>query len=772
MNFYKNTIETTKQSTGFFPISKKRRKHMLTPLFVFILLLLALCSTWFSSESQENLLVLWNTTLPAETAQHKLSMLSDKLILSEHTGDFSICRTTGKTSTKKLLALLSSSEDILLAEQDQPLTLTTTVPPNDTFFNTQWAFDNTGLYSYYIGAISILRNATKDIDMNLLEAWQSFPKTATQKPVIVAIIDTGVDIHHPELAGHIWKNPKELPNGLDDDGNGYTDDYNGWDFYNNDATVVHSVIGEDGSYMADPNDSDNHGTLCAGIIAASSNNEAGIAGVASNANVQILPLKIHGGIKGSGSVSNAIKAVKYATAVGADICNMSWGTTTYSETLEHVMRESDMLFIAAAGNNGRNNNSTPMYPACYALDNLISVAYIDPRGNLAFDSNYGVSTVDIAAPGADIYSTIVGGSYAYANGTSMAAPHISGIAALLYAMGDNVYPANVKEIIVNNLKPLDNLNGHIRYPGIPDVSKIVAAADTLITDITAPTIQATSFFRQDTLVLETRSEDLGGSGIRVIKYAPGERSMDYFAHGTIGTSMPTQMADVSKAGIYTFYISDYAGNETISVYEATEDTQPPILSATYTVSETDGTLLVTIQASDMQSGIKTLRYLPGTHSIDSFLAAGTDLPLHGNTASFVADTTGLYSICAIDYRGNKTMLALNVELYPAVGIMLNITNRSLLTEKTFSLLPVLFPLHSTDTVHYVSSDEAVLTVSKDGLVTAHAPGMATVTVTAKSGVSTSCTFIVQEAVLPIEEIPEEEPEEQSEEQQPTSDSDT
>ena len=90
---------------------------------------------------------------------------------------------------------------------------------------------------------------------------------------------------------------------------------------------------------------------------------------------------------------------------------MSWGTSTYSETLEHIMRESDMLFVVAAGNNGRNNNSTPMYPACYALDNLISVAYVDAHGNLAFDSNYGVSTVDIAAPGADIYSTTVGGGY-------------------------------------------------------------------------------------------------------------------------------------------------------------------------------------------------------------------------------------------------------------------------------------------------------------------------------------------------------------------------
>lgn len=755
MNFYKKQITKAKQTFGFFPISKKRRKHLLTPLFAFSLLTLILCSACTSSGTEEDILILWNTNLSSETVQDKLSALPDDLILLEHIGDFSLCRTTGNTNVKKLLARLSSHEDILLVEQDQPLALSTSIP-NDTFFNAQWALNNAGKYTYYIDTLSILRNSVKDMDINIPEAWNIFPQTASQKQVIVAIIDTGVDIEHPELASQIWQNPKEIPgNGWDDDGNGYIDDYNGWDFYNNDATVAHYIVKEDGSRIADPNDSDEHGTLCAGIIAASSNNETGIAGVASCANVKILPLKIHGGPKGSGSVSNAIKAVKYATAVGADICNMSWGTPTYSETLEHIMRESDMLFIAAAGNNGRNNNSTPMYPACYALDNLISVAYIDAHGNLAFDSNYGVSTVDIAAPGADIYSTTVGGGYTYANGTSMATPHVSGIAALLYACGEAPYPSNVKEIIINNLKPLDSLIGYVKYPGIPDAAKIVAAADTLISDTTAPTLEATSSFRHETILLETRSEDLGGSGIRVIKYMPGERSIPYFAHGTMGTSMPSQMADISKTGLYTFYISDYAGNEAIYVYEVEDDTQPPALSASYVVSEKDDLLFVSIQASDTQSGIKLLRYLPGTHSIDSFLAAGTDLPLNGTTATFLAPTTGLYSIFAMDYRGNKTVLELNVEIYPSTDVALNITNRTLHIGQQYLLLPILFPFHSTDTISYTSSDNSIVTVSTNGMVTAHAPGMATVTATTTSGVSTTCTFLIQTTLQPLTEVLEE-----------------
>ena len=365
--------------------------------------------------------------------------------------------------------------------------------------------------------------------------------------------------------------------------------------------------------------------------------------------------------------------------------------------------------------------------------------------------DYGVSTVDIAAPGADIYSTTVGGGYVYANGTSMATPHVSGIAALLYACAEAPYPSNVKEIIVNNLKPLDDLVVSIKYPGIPDAAKIIAAADTLVSDTTAPTLEATSSFRQESILLETRSEDLGGSDIRVIKYAPGERNIDYFAHGTIGTSMPLQTATLSKSGPYTFYISDYAGNEAVYIYNVEDDTTPPTLFASYAVSEKDNLLSVSIQASDMQSGIKLLRYLPGTHSIDSFLAAGTDLPLTGTTATFFAPTTGLYSIFAMDYRGNKTVFELNVDIYPATGLALNITNRTLQIGQTYPLLPVLFPFHSTDTVHYVSSDDAILTVSEIGIVTALTPGTATVTVLTTSGISTTCTFLVQDTLQPLTE---------------------
>ena len=662
---------------SIYPFKKKKLQILFTALFIFLLTTIFLYSYKNPVvQADTNVLILWEQNATQETIVKKLAPFSESLVILEHMENFTICQPTIGTNVSSMLSKLSRLDGVLVAEPDQTVQLSSL--PNDTFFDTQWAHHNTGIYSYYIDSLPILRNANTDIDLNIPEAWDIFPEKAKTKSVVVAIIDTGVDIRHVDLQEHIWNNPAEIPdNGIDDDHNGYTDDVHGWDFYHNDNTICHYFENADGSYVALDDDNDNHGTLCAGIIAASSNNETGIAGIASNIDIKILPIKIHGGLKGAGSVSNAIKAVKYATSMGADICNMSWGTSTYSEALELVMRESDMLFVCAAGNNGQNNNSTPMYPACYELDNVISVAYVNAYGNLAFDSNYGTSTVDIVAPGTDIYSTIVGDNYAYASGTSMATPHVSGIAALLYACGEQLYASNAKEIIVNNLKPMDHLIGYIKYAGIPNAVKIVQSADNLVSDTIAPVLQIESEYAETNMRLHITAEDLGGSGIRVIKYAPGERTLDYFSHGTLATSITTSTIEVAKTGIYTFYISDYAGNESIQTYYVKEDTTPPSVSASYQFLHEENAFLVTIQVSDTESGLKMLRYLPGRHSTDSFLSAGIDLKWEGNIATFLVKTPTLYSIYATDYRGNKTQLELNVKFQPATQIVLNIKKRML-----------------------------------------------------------------------------------------------
>jgi len=347
--------------------------------------------------------------------------------------------------------------------------------------------------------------------MNIWDAWKNYPLSKEEtRTIVVAVIDTGIDYRHPDLRDNMWTNPNEIPdNGIDDDGNGYIDDIHGWDFYNNDATICHYVETANG-YAVNPDDNDNHGTHIAGIIAAAANNSIGISGVASNVNIKIMSLKIHGGSTSSGSVANAIKAIHYAESMGADICNLSWGTLNYSQSLELTIRESSMLFVTAAGNNGINSNSTPMFPASLRLPNLISVAYIKDDGRLASDSNYGVSTVDLAAPGDNIYSTLVG-SYGYSSGSSMAAPHITGLAAMLYAYQENIYPARVKEIIINTMTPLDSLGNHVINPGIPNAEAAVISLQELTPDTIAPFLILETSYVGENICVTVSAFDSGGS---------------------------------------------------------------------------------------------------------------------------------------------------------------------------------------------------------------------------------------------------------------------
>jgi len=360
---------------------------------------------------------------------------------------------------------------------------------NDTYADMQWALDNSGSYYSISQAGRIEKSSVLDVDMDVVETWNYMEKYQMENhQVVVAVIDTGVDSSHPDLADNMWVNEGEIAgDNIDNDGNGYIDDIYGWDFYNDDASVCHYTYDETLEMnVADPADNDNHGTHVAGIIGAVANNQLGIAGVASNIDIKIMVLKINGGVDGSGYIESAIEAVKYATLMGADICNMSWGTSEYSEELETVMSESDMLFVAAAGNHGINNNTNPVYPACFDIDNLISVTFINAHGELiSGSSSIGNSTVDIAAPGVDIVSTVVG-DYSVMSGSSMAAPQVSAVAAIIYACGNHLYPSDVKELILGNIKPLPSLEGYIINAGMPSAYKAVMASGNLKEDTEAP----------------------------------------------------------------------------------------------------------------------------------------------------------------------------------------------------------------------------------------------------------------------------------------------
>ena len=730
-------------------------KHQLHKLIPALLLLLSLPllsggtpkDSAFSADSE--VMILWTEQISSAESARRLSSLCPDLVLTDHLEDFSICKSDTPEQLSEQLRLLNNDASVRIAEPNVPIALCSTMS-DLSYFDAQWALHNTGDYTYYINQLPVHRTATADIDINLPEAYKVLDEVSVLRSVTVAIVDTGVDIAHPALAEHIWTNPNEIPdNGIDDDANGYIDDYYGWDFYNNDSTVCHYAAPDSGLTGADPGDNDNHGTHCAGIIAA---NE-GVFGVAAGIDIRILPLKIHGGERNTGSVSDAIKAIKYAQAAEADICNMSWGTSLYSEALETVMRESDMLFVVAAGNSGGNNNSSPLYPASYTLDNMISVAYVTQSGTLASDSNYGLSTVDIAAPGQDIYSTTVGGEYHYLSGTSMAAPMVSGISALLYACSESPYPQNVKEILLQTLKPLDSLTGYVRYPGIPDAFQVLCAIDSLANDSVAPTLTASTTYHETTLLISLTPEDLGGSGIRTLRYAPGALDVSYFNHGTVGLTVEDATLSVSKAGIYTFYISDYAGNETAYIYETPDDVTPPTLSAVYT-ENADGTFTVTVSANDTESGIKRLRYLEGSHPEEQFLAAGINLHAEtGYTFLATADTT--YTLYAADFRGNKALYTLTVTPIPAEALFLNILERTLSTGESFRLLPLILPFQTTDYLFYTVSDETLLYLDSDGTATALAPGDVTITVGTSSGLTVECLLhIIEAAPVPSTPTPE------------------
>ena len=282
--------------------------------------------------------------------------------------------------------------------------------PNDPYFEYQWGLHNTGDLG-----------GTEDADIDAPEAWDI---TTGSDEVVVAVIDTGVDYTHEDLAANMWQNPNEIPNNKkDDDGNGYVDDIYGIDTYNNDS---------------DPKDDHFHGTHVAGIIGAVGNNGKGLVGV--NWRVKIMALKFLSS-EGEGTIDDAIECFEYVANMkdrGVNIVatNNSWGDYFYSQALYDAIYahlQKGILCITAAGNDAIDNAFFPTYPASFYLPNLISVAATNMFDELAEFSNYGRRMVHLGAPGEDIASTILDNNYAFASGTSMAAPHVAGLAALLKA---------------------------------------------------------------------------------------------------------------------------------------------------------------------------------------------------------------------------------------------------------------------------------------------------------------------------------------------------
>jgi hypothetical protein len=644
-----------------------------------------------------------------------------------------------------LLAAFPFSKSVSAAEKETKVSGFSLT--NDPFIDAQWYIDNQGHYTDLTEVMMRQKESTTDIDMDVPEAWKTMlDQDLPEREVVVAVIDTGVDYQHPDLADNMWINKDEIPgDNMDNDNNGYVDDVYGWDFYNNDASVCHYTYSERyNKYLASPEDNDNHGTHVAGIIAAVANNNTGIAGIASNIKIRIMSLKINGGKKGDGDVESAIEAIKYATMMGADICNLSWGTSVYSKGLEEAIRESDMLFVAAAGNTGADNDDKPIYPASLKLDNLISVTFVDADGDLTGYSNFGVESVDLAAPGDDIYSTIVG-SYDSMSGSSMAAPQVTAIAALLYAYNDHLYAANVKNIIIGNIKKIDGLDNLIANGGIPSAYLAINAEGSLAEDTQAPIMSFSTIYNKSRLTVPVAVKDSGNSKVRVVKYIFGTKKVGDFKHGVIGTLIENGEADLSKAGTYTFFAADYAGNETAMTYIVDGDDEAPKLSMTYIVASNYKSRTVTATVSDNQSGIKRLEYMAGVKAAWEFLPAdtGTEVPVENGKAKFKVKKDGVYTIFVTDYRGNVTVKTFLINTVKATEFSLTDSSRTLAPGDEFILRTYIRPVGSTDRIIYTSSNEKVAVVSSTGRVTALAEGKAYITATIASGISSTCVITVK-----------------------------
>ena len=318
--------------------------------------------------------------------------------------------------------------------------------PNDPELAKLWGMQNTGQKMGKDQKVGV-----EGVDIGAVAAWDIHTGS---RDMVVAVIDTGVDYNNPDLKDNIWVNEAELNGkpGVDDDNNGYVDDVYGYNFA-----------------MERPNGMDDHGhgTHCSGTIGASGDNGTDIVGV--NWHVRIMAVKFLGA-DGSGSLVAALKSINYAVDNGAKVLSNSWGGGGFSQALlESIQRsnEKGALFIAAAGNDGANNDSRAFYPAGYKVPNILSVAAIDNQGNLARFSNYGRTTVHVAAPGVDVYSTIVGEKkFDFWSGTSMATPHVSGVTALLWSKEPTLTPAEVKERIIKTVVRMPSLSGKIITGGL------------------------------------------------------------------------------------------------------------------------------------------------------------------------------------------------------------------------------------------------------------------------------------------------------------------
>lgn len=374
-----------------------------------------------------SLLVRFAPGVPASTTQAALNAVGAHLVENFPDGPSLVALAPGG-NTAAALGRLRSNPAVRYAESDTTLHAAD-VFPNDPYFPQLWGLNN-----------------PDNVDIGAPAAWSV---TTGTPATIVAVLDTGIDLSNPEFAGRIWVNPNG-GSGAD----GYVGDVNGWNFVNNTGNVW---------------DDNGHGTHVTGILAAAGNNGYGVVGVDWNAT--IMPVKILDN-SGGGTTDAAVNGIYFAVEHGARVINASWGGGPSSQALADAISYAGnhgVVFVTAAGNGGKNNDKVVSFPADYRLPNEIAVAAIDQSGDLASFSNFGAHTVDLAAPGVDILSTVPGG-LAYYSGTSMATPYVAGVVALLVGLHPEFTAAQLVQRILATTKPLPSLAGKTITGGMVDAA--------------------------------------------------------------------------------------------------------------------------------------------------------------------------------------------------------------------------------------------------------------------------------------------------------------
>jgi len=510
--------------------------------------------------------------------------------------------------------------------------LSTAAVSNDPYYTTSsrlW-----GMYGDDAGTASGPSGTTNQFGSQAEKAWDA--GFTGSKSVFVGIVDEGVDINHPDLKDNIWVNPFETAgDGIDNDGNGYVDDINGWDFYSNDNTVY------DGA-------GDDHRTHVAGTVGGVGGNGVGVAGVSWG--VTMISTKFLG-VDG-GFTSGAIKAIDYLTdlktrhGINVVASSNSWGGGGYSSALHSAIirgAKAGILFVGAAGNNSSNNDAVANYPSNYSTlqgtstataasyEAVIAVAALTSTGGLASFSNYGSNSVDLAAPGANINSTLPGGGYGAYSGTSMATPHVSGAVAVYAAAYPNASAAQVRQAILGSARPTASLAGLTATGGRLDVAAALNAAPPV-----GITISGGSVVEGDSGVVQLAfvvSLSAPAADVVTVSYATGggtaTAGSDYVAQSGLlsfaaGETSKTVLVDVigdtafESNETFAVTLSGPSANARVQTASATgtitnDDVQPPPVTPSLAIGsvsalENTGWFRFTVTLSQALSTKVTVRF--------------------------------------------------------------------------------------------------------------------------------------------------------------------